>query len=118
MATVTTAAPSQNLRSLAADINAWWAAEGQDWDAAVMATDTQPLPGGDDLWDDMPKVDSKAIARTSPIFMRHLGVPLDVRLIRRGGYASIEDAIAELVPKMAAVAAQKLERQLARSKDR
>lgn len=106
------ASSSQDLGALAAqlagDLNSWWTEEGQDWDAAVMAADPQSLPGGDDLWDDMPKVDSKAIARTSPIFMRHLGVPLDVKLIRRGGYASIEDAIADLVPKMAARAAQKL----------
>src|SRR5438876_495820 len=98
---------SPNLGALANDLKSWWAQEGQDWDAAVMGTNSRSLPGGDDLWDDMPKVDSKAVARSSPIFVRHLGVPLDVKLIRPGGYASIDDAIADLVPKMAAVAAKK-----------
>lgn len=101
---------SANLEALANDLRSWWAQEGQDWDAAVMGTDSRSLPGGDDLWDDMPKVDSKAVARSSPIFVRHLGVPLDVKLIRPGGYASIDDAIADLVPKMASVAAGRLQK--------
>ncbi len=94
--------------ALAAEIKKWWEAESTDWDAAVTGTDLASLPGGADLWDDMPTVDSKAIARASPIFERHLGVPLDVKLIRHGGYASIEDAIADLVPKMEAAANEKV----------
>jgi hypothetical protein len=89
---------------IAADLRTWWGTECTDWDAAVTGADPATLPGGTDLWDDMPQVDSKAIARTSPIFERHLGVPLDVRLIRPGGYTSIDDAIADLVPKMQAAA--------------
>jgi hypothetical protein len=90
--------------AIAADIQAWWEAESTDWDLTVTATDPSQLPGGDDLWDGMPIVDSKAVARTSPIFERHLGIPLDVKLIRPGGYASIEDAVGDLVPKMIAAA--------------
>lgn len=93
---------------LASDIKQWWEEECTDWDAAVTGTDPANLPGGADLWDDMPTVDSKAIARTSPIFERHLGTPLDVKLIRHGGYGSIDDAIADLVPKMEAAAKQKV----------
>ena|SRR5437879_5750762 len=92
---------------LAEDLKSWWSQEGADWDTAVTGADPHSLPGGVDLWDDMPKVDSKVIARSSPIFMRHLGTPLDVKLIRPGGYPSIDDAIADLVPKMVARAAQK-----------
>jgi hypothetical protein len=97
-----------DLGALANDLRSWWSREGEDWDAAVTGAQPRSLPGGDDLWDDMPKVDSKAVARSSPIFLRHLGIPLDVKLIRPGGYPSIDDAIADLVPKMAAVAADKL----------
>jgi len=94
--------------ALASDIKRWWEEECTDWDAAVTGADSATPPGGTDLWDDMPTVDSKAIARTSPIFERHLGIPLDVTLIRHGGYASIDDAIADLVPKMEAAAKQKV----------
>jgi hypothetical protein len=90
--------------AITAEIQAWWEVESTDWDAAVTAADPSALPGGADLWDDMPVVDSKTIARTSPIFERHLGIRLDVTLIRPGGYPSIEDAIADLVPKMTAAA--------------
>jgi hypothetical protein len=91
--------------AITAEIQAWWGAESADWDAAVTGTDQAALPSGADLWDDMPVVDSKAVARTSPIFERHLGIPLDVKLIRPGGYRSIEDAISDLIPKMIAAAA-------------
>ena len=84
-------------------LRAWWGVECTDWDTAVSGGDPE-MPGGTDLWDCMPEVDSKAIARTSPIFERHLGVPLDVRLIRPGGYTIIDDAIADLVSKMEAAA--------------
>jgi hypothetical protein len=106
--TATKSPSSVDLGALSDDLRSWWSQEGEDWDTAVMGADPRSLPGGDDLWDDMPKVDSKAIARSSPIFARHLGVSLDVKLIRPGGYASIDEAIADLVPRMAAVAAQKL----------
>jgi hypothetical protein len=85
---------------IAAELKAWWARECADWDSTVSGTDSVSLPGGVDLWNDMPTVDSKAVARTSPIFERHLGVPLDVKLIRPGGYATIDDVITDLVPKM------------------
>jgi hypothetical protein len=86
--------------ALAADLREWWNAEASDWDQIVGAKDNPSSESAVDLWDDMPVVDSKVIARTSPIFERHLGIPLDVKLIRRGGYGTIEEVIADLVPKM------------------
>jgi hypothetical protein len=103
-----TRTPRSKAAAIAAEIKRWWDEECTDWDAAVTGADPASLPGGADLWDDMPTVDSKAIARSSPIFERHLGIPLDVKLIRHGGYSSIDDAIADLVPKMEAVANDKV----------
>ena len=48
----------------------------------------------------MPTLDSKAVARSSPIFERHLGRPLDIRLIRPGGYQDIDHMLDDLVPAM------------------
>ena len=76
-------------------LNDWWASECFDWDSAVLGAQEDS-----DLWDNMPTVDSKAIARSSPVFEKSLGAKLDVKLIRKGGYQSIEDAIAHLVPLM------------------
>ena len=61
--------------------------------------DEEGIPDSD-LWDTMPTVDSKTVARTAPIFEDCLGKKLDVRLIRQGGYQSVEDVISDLVPKM------------------
>ena len=38
--------------------------------------------------------------RSSPIFERHLGRPLDIRLIRPGGYQDIDHMLDHLVPAM------------------
>lgn len=87
-------------RGLKADLEDWWDEETDDWDASVTGQPAKPIPGGLDLWDCMPVVDSKAVARTSHLFEKHLGIPLDVKLIEKGGYPSIETMIHDLVPKM------------------
>ena len=81
---------------LAVDLRAEWNREQADWDAQVAGDDATAT----DLWGSMPTVDSKAVARMSPIFEKHLGRPLDVRLIRPGGYDSIDEVIEILVAKM------------------
>ncbi|MCI4365071.1 MAG: hypothetical protein L3K10_03290 [Thermoplasmata archaeon] len=53
-----------------------------------------------DVWNSMPAIDSKAVAETSPIFEKHLRIPLNPTLIRSGGYDSPEEAVDDLVPKM------------------
>jgi hypothetical protein len=99
--TETRVLPISDLRGLlSADLNAWWEQECGDWDTLVEGKGAGGLLGGEDLWNCMPVVDSKAVARTSPIFERYFGIPLDVKLIRRGGYKSIDEMIGDLVPKM------------------
>jgi hypothetical protein len=74
----------------------WWADQQAAW-----PKDPRTCPEGEeDLWNDMPEIDSKAVARTTPLFKEHLGVRLDVRLIRHGGYRDLEDMVNDLVPKM------------------
>lgn len=78
---------------LAADLCQWWQEERAGWDEQVTGDDMT----GADLWADMPVVDSKTVARMAPHFEKHMGRPLVVRRIRRGGYNSIEDVIQHLV---------------------
>jgi len=85
---------------LSAELNAWWEQECGDWDTLVEGKSQNGLLGGEDLWNCMPVVDSKAVARTSPIFEKFFGIRLDVTLIRRGGYRSIDEMIGDLIPKM------------------
>ena len=80
----------------------WAIHETGGWDLQVEASRSGMVSdrGNSDLWDSMPELDSKAVARSSPIFERYLGRPLDIRLIRPGGYQSIDDMIDHLVPDM------------------
>ena len=84
------------------ELREWAIHETGDWDSQVEASRTGIVNdrNNSDLWDSMPELDSKAVARSSPIFERYLGRPLDIRLIRPGGYQSIDDMIDHLVPDM------------------
>ena len=84
------------------DLRAWAIQETGDWDLQVEASRTETIcdTTNSDLWDSMPTLDSKAVARSSPIFERHLGRPLDIRLIRAGGYEDIDHMLDHLVPAM------------------
>lgn len=87
---------------LSSALRDWWDRERADWDAQVGRSSAEAASeaAGSDLWDSMPMIDSKEVARTSSVFEEHLGRPLDVRLIRPGGYGSIENMILHLVPAM------------------
>ena len=78
---------------LASDLRAGLEQEQSDWDAQVAGSDMT----GADLWVSIPTVDSKTVARMAPIFEKHEGRPFDVRRIRPGGYASIDDVIQHLI---------------------
>ncbi len=77
---------------LAAELREWWAKEQAGWDVQVLGNGA----AGADPWGTMPVVDSKTVARMAPIFEKH-GCPFDIKRIRVGGYAGIEDTIRHLV---------------------
>ena len=89
-------------KGLATELREWCNHETADWDALVEGQGSGTGMGGNDsdLWESMPTLDSKTVARTSPIFEKHLGRPLKVRLIRPGGYDSVDDMVNHLVPAM------------------
>lgn len=89
---------------IAEAIRQFWIEESESWDEEV-ASDT-PESSAPGIWDSMPEVDSKAVARMSRIFEQHLGIPLDVKLIQPGGYASIDEVINHLVQPMIEKAAE------------
>ena len=83
-------------------LHEWWGREQADWDARIEDNGAEAVSdaAGSDLWESMPMIDSKAVARTSPIFEEHMGRPLDISLIRPGGYDSVTNMIRHLVPAM------------------
>ena len=97
---------SSKATLLAEALRAWWKEESEDWDQLIDGP-TADVPDPFDVWDCMPTVDSKAVARSSPLFQKHLGMPLDVALIRPGGYKTLDEMIDHLVPLMEEAAKKK-----------
>ena len=58
-----------------------------------------PDLGSDPLWQ-TPKVDSKTVAKLSPVVKEITGHRLDPRWIRKGGYPAIEMAVADIINKI------------------
>lgn len=98
---------SDRMTKLIAALRGWWEVESADWDQLVTGPTIDARDAEIDLWDDMPGIDSKAVARSSPLFKKFLGIELDVTLIRAGGYKTLDDFIDHLVPLMDEAAKKK-----------
>jgi hypothetical protein len=61
------------------------------------AWDSEPKT---DLWD-LPTVDSKTVCKLSPIVLEITGQKLDPKWVRKGGYESVDEAIADLMAHIA-----------------
>ena len=53
----------------------------------------------DPLWD-TPEVDSKTVAKLSPAVKELTGESLDPRWIQRGGYQTVEEAVAHIISQI------------------
>jgi hypothetical protein len=77
---------------LRAELKKWWEDESESFDAAVAGTAS--------VWDGMPEIDSKAVVKASPIIRKFTGADLDPKMIRKGGYSSLDDLVNDLLPKL------------------
>lgn len=59
----------------------------------------QPEPDTD-LWD-LPTVDSKTVCKLSPIVQEITGQKLEAKWVRKGGYESVNEAVTDLVARIA-----------------
>ena len=55
-----------------------------------------------DLYEDLPVVDSKAVVKLSPLVEKMTGRKIDVKWIKKGGYDSKEEAVSDLLAKIKA----------------
>ncbi len=53
-----------------------------------------------DLYEDLPVVDSKAVVKLSPLVEKMTGRKIDVKWIKKGGYDSKEEALDDLLAKI------------------
>ena len=77
------------------------------YDAAKNDADRPPAnPVTQGAFDHMPDLDSKTVARWSPVVKDHIGCKLDPDLIRKGGYNSFEEFWTDIQPKLRSVCPQ------------
>lgn len=81
-------------------------------------TSSASMPSTEGAWDGMPAIDSKAVVKASTIFKKYLGVDLDPKLIRKGGYSSFDDFVDDLLPKLRAACLKGAAKGAARSTSR
>lgn len=80
--------------AIRADLKKWWKQN------QATATPPPPNPATAAVWGGVPVVDSKTVARASPVLRKHLGVGINPKLIRKGGYASFAEALDDLLSKI------------------
>ena len=103
MPTITLALTARLRKAL----NRHFSRQKQSFDALVaQAKRGKNAPGTTDVWDDMPAIDSKAVARAAGIFKSILGIPFSAKAIERGGYKSVEDILDRFVPALIAQASK------------
>ena len=104
MPIVLMAPTKESVAALEAAIREWW----QNQQATWLPDSTYVESEETDLWDGLPEIDSKVVARTSPLFEDHFGIKLDVTMIKAGGYDSIDQLINDVIPQMAAKVNQRI----------
>lgn len=84
-----------DLADLEEELRDWW--EQRNTELGGIDDDSMD---DNDLWGNIPEIDSKAAARTAPICEEQLGIEFDMSMIREGGYESIDDLIEDLIPQL------------------
>ena len=74
------------------EMEAWW----EDESASVTATPSSPIFGG------LPAIDSKTVAKSSSVVRRLIGMGIDPKSIKKGGYSSIKAMLDDIIPKLRA----------------
>jgi hypothetical protein len=91
---ITKAEFDANEPNLLSDLRRWYDEQKQNPDAPP----SNPATAG--AWSHLPDIDSKAVVKASPIIKKYLGVRLDPKLIRKGGYKSFDHLVGDLLPKL------------------
>jgi len=85
----------EDLAALEEELREWW----DERNTGISGIEDDAMDDND-LWGDIPEIDSKAAARTAPICEEQLDINFDMSMIREGGYESIDDFIDDLLPQL------------------
>lgn len=86
------------VRTLVAELEAWFDEETASIDGSVESS--APAGAGGSIIGMRPAIDSKRVVDATVITKRVLNIELPPQIIKPGGYASCEEMISDLVPKL------------------
>ncbi len=92
------AAFAAKVPKLIAELEAWFAAETESIDGSIEAA--APSGAGGSIMCVRPAIDSKRVVDATVVTKKVLEIDLPPEIINPGGYASCEEMIADLVPKL------------------
>ncbi|HEV2605651.1 MAG TPA: hypothetical protein VGU24_18540 [Microvirga sp.] len=92
------AAFATKVPTLVAELEAWFAAETESIDGSIESA--APSGSGGSIMSVRPAIDSKRVVDATVVTKKVLEIDLPPEIIKPGGYASCEDMIADLVPKL------------------
>lgn len=75
------------------------------WDEEVVGVNdpfTEPKPASGTIYEVQPEVDSLAVVKRLVIIDKQVGFEIPPSVVRRGGYRSFDDMVADLLPKIRA----------------
>lgn len=92
------AAFATKVPTLVAELEAWFAAETESIDGSIKAA--APSGSGGSIMSVRPAIDSKRVVDATVVTKKVLEIDLPPEIIKPGGYASCDEMIADLVPKL------------------
>lgn len=92
------AAFATKVPTLVAELEAWFAAETESIDGSIEAA--APSGSGGSIMSVRPAIDSKRVVDATVVTKKVLDIDIPPEIIKPGGYASCEEMIADLVPKL------------------
>lgn len=103
---------SYSGEALAADLRGWWDAEvgGADDPFAAPAAASKGT-----IFDVLPAIDSLGCVTALLTIEKHVGFEVPPKVLRRGGYSSVDDMTSDLLPKVRVLAERR--EQAARKKE-
>jgi len=75
------------------------------WDEEVVGSNdpfAEPKPANGTIYEVQPEVDSLAVVKRLVIIDKQVGFEIPASVVRRGGYRSFDDMVADLLPKIRA----------------
>ena len=86
----------EKVPALKSALEAWFEEET----APIDGVEEAPSGDGGSILDTRPAIDSKRVVDATAITKKVLGIPLPPAIIKPGGYASCEEMIDDLIPKL------------------